>query len=80
MDKTKEKDCRQKTRIKTGNERSDIKKEMTIMEKKNKVEHKKVYKKPVFKKEKGLVFPMEVIEKFNGKRFCVQCSSCHGCQ
>ena len=39
-----------------------------------------VYKKPVFEKQGGLVFPMEVIEQFNGGRFCVQCSSCHGCR
>ena len=45
-----------------------------------KVKAKKVYKKPVFEKQEGLVFPREVIEQFNGGRFCVQCSSCHGCQ
>jgi len=44
------------------------------------VEAKKVYEKPVFEKQEGLVFPREVIEQFNGGRFCVQCSSCHGCQ
>lgn len=38
------------------------------------------YEKPVFEKESELVFPREVIESFNGGRFCVQCSSCHGCQ
>jgi len=41
---------------------------------------KPIYEKPLFEEEKGLVFPLEVIEKFNGGRFCVQCSSCHGCQ
>lgn len=40
----------------------------------------RVYEKPVFEKQEGLVFPSEVIEQFNGGRFCVQCSSCHGCQ
>jgi len=37
------------------------------------------YEKPLFEKQKGLIFPMEVIEQFNGERFCVQCSACHGC-
>lgn len=41
---------------------------------------KEIYKKPVFEKEDGLTFPREIIEKFNGGRFCVQCSSCHGCR
>ena len=41
---------------------------------------KGIYKKPVFEKEDGLIFPREIIEKFNGGRFCVQCSSCHGCR
>jgi len=44
------------------------------------VKVKKVYEKPVFEKQEGLVFPREVIEQFNGGRFCVQCSSCHGCR
>ena len=39
-----------------------------------------VYEKPVFIKEKELTFPKEIIEKFNGGRFCVQCSGCHGCR
>ncbi len=39
-----------------------------------------IYEKPVFEKQERLVFPMEVIEQFNGGRFCVQYSSCHGCQ
>ncbi len=41
---------------------------------------KKKYEKPIFEKELGLVFPKEVIEKFNDGRLCVQCSSCHGCK
>jgi len=40
----------------------------------------KIYEKPVFIKEKELTFPKEIIEKFNGGRFCVQCSGCHGCR
>ena len=43
-------------------------------------EFRQVYRKPVFVKEKELTFPKEIIEKFNGGRFCVQCSSCHGCR
>ena len=43
-------------------------------------ESRQVYKKPVFVKEKELTFPKEIIEKFNGGRFCVQCSGCHGCR
>lgn len=39
-----------------------------------------VYEKPVFEKQAEMVFPMEVIEAFNGGRFCVQCSGCHGCR
>ena len=38
------------------------------------------YKKPVFRKEKELTFPKEIIDQFNGGRFCVQCSGCHGCR
>lgn len=41
---------------------------------------KKPYKKPLFVKENGLVFPKEIIEQFNGGRFCLQCSGCHGCR
>lgn len=51
-----------------------------MVEKKNKKMVPKVYKKPVFVKENGLIFPREIIEIFNGGRFCVQCSGCHGCR
>lgn len=40
----------------------------------------RIYEKPVFKKQDGLTFPQEIIERFNGGRLCVQCSSCHGCK
>jgi len=50
-----------------------------MAEKKNK-KPTAIYKKPLFVKENGLVFPKEIIEKFNGGRFCVQCSGCHGCR
>ena len=39
-----------------------------------------IYRKPVFTQERELTFPKEIIEKFNGGRLCVQCSSCHGCK
>jgi len=45
-----------------------------------KKERKKPYKKPVFIKNKKMTFPMDIIAKFNGGRFCVQCSGCHGCR
>lgn len=45
-----------------------------------KVSKRGVYKKPLFEKQEGLVFPREVIEQFNGGQFCVQCSGCHGCR
>lgn len=38
------------------------------------------YEKPVLIKKQSLTFPVEILEKFNGKRFCIQCSSCHGCR
>lgn len=50
-----------------------------MAEKKDK-KSRRTYKKPVFVKEKELAFPKEIIEKFNGGRFCVQCSECHGCR
>jgi hypothetical protein len=50
-----------------------------MAEKKDKKSHRS-YQKPVFVKEKGLTFPKEIIEKFNGGRFCVQCAGCHGCK
>jgi len=50
-----------------------------MAEKKDKMSPR-AYKKPLFVKEKELTFPKEIIEKFNGGRFCVQCSGCHGCK
>ena len=43
-------------------------------------EKKVVYQKPLLEKQKEMVFPIEIMEKFNGGRFCLQCSSCHGCR
>lgn len=39
-----------------------------------------IYETPIFEKEEGLAFPEEIVEEFNGSRFCLQCSSCHGCR
>lgn len=50
------------------------------MAKKKDIKYGQVYKKPVFVKEKELTFPKEIIDKFNVKRFCIQCSGCHGCR
>lgn len=41
---------------------------------------KVAYEKPLFEEQSGMVFPQQILEKFNGGRFCVQCSSCHGCR
>ncbi len=38
------------------------------------------YEKPLFIERQELTFPKEIWEKFNGGRFCMQCSSCHGCR
>lgn len=41
---------------------------------------RRVYNKPVFIKERELTFPEEIIKEFNGGKYCLQCSSCHGCR
>ena len=38
------------------------------------------YEKPLFEDQSGMDFPMQIVEKFNGGRFCLQCSGCHGCR
>ena len=43
-------------------------------------EKKVAYEKPLFEEQPGMVFSQQILEKFNGGRFCVQCSSCHGCR
>jgi hypothetical protein len=40
----------------------------------------KKYEKPLLRKHTELTFPRDILEKFNGDRFCIQCSSCHGCR
>jgi len=58
-----------------------------IMEKESKIvetvarEEWPTYKKPLFEKQDGMTFTKEIIGKyFNAGRYCIQCSSCHGCQ
>lgn len=50
------------------------------MENENSKTKKKVYKKPTIVKNEKMTFPMDIIAKFNGGKFCVQCSGCHGCR
>jgi len=51
-----------------------------MYEEKRETKKKGVWKKPVFEKEEEMKFTKEIMEKFNGGRFCVQCSACHGCR
>ena len=44
------------------------------------IREKTNYEKPLFEREEKMVFPREIVEEFNGGRYCVQCSSCHGCR
>ncbi len=39
-----------------------------------------LYEKPFIEPQDGLVFPTQIMDSFNGGRFCVQCSGCHGCR
>ena len=38
------------------------------------------YEKPLFEEREELAFPKEIWEKFNGGKWCIQCSGCHGCR
>jgi hypothetical protein len=38
------------------------------------------YEKPLFEESNGMAFTKEIWDKFNGGRFCIQCSGCHGCR
>ena len=39
------------------------------------------YKKPIFIKEKEMIFPREITDEFNsGGKYCFQCTGCHGCR
>lgn len=38
------------------------------------------YEKPILEKQDGMEFPFQILELFNGNRFCLQCSGCHGCR
>ena len=37
------------------------------------------YKKPLFVKEKQMVFTLEIVKGLSKGKYCFQCSSCHGC-
>jgi len=41
---------------------------------------KKLYKKPIIKKEEKMKFPIEIINTKNKKTICKQCSGCHSCR
>ena len=42
---------------------------------------RKKYVAPLFEKQKSMMFPYDIINKFNkDNRFCLQCSGCHGCR
>ena len=43
-------------------------------------EEKTNYEKPLFEERKELAFPKEIWEKFNGGKWCIQCSGCNGCR
>lgn len=50
------------------------------IKKSEKPKSKRVYEKPLFEKSEGMTFTKEIWEEFNGSRFCLQCSGCHGCR
>lgn len=39
-----------------------------------------VYEKPIIVRQNGMTFPMDIMELFNGGKYCMQCSGCHGCR
>lgn len=46
-----------------------------------KKDKKKVYEKPILKKEETMKFPVEIINESSEKEIvCKQCSGCHGCR
>lgn len=55
-------------------------KNMTNNPNKKSEKYVKRYQKPIFEKQEQMMFPIEIMEKFNGGRFCLQCSGCHGCR
>ncbi len=38
------------------------------------------YEKPIIVEEKSMKFPFDMINGYNTKYVCRQCSSCHGCR
>ena len=41
---------------------------------------KKVYEKPLIRREKTMMFSFDMINSLDSKAACRQCSSCHGCR
>lgn len=41
---------------------------------------KKVYEKPIVRKQMKMDFPLQIINASNRELACRQCSSCHGCR
>jgi len=50
------------------------------IEQQNNTKVQRTYEKPLFEEQKGLIFSEQILELYNNGRFCVQCSSCHGCR
>ena len=50
------------------------------MEEKLERPKQRIYEKPTIEKCEKMTFPAEIMDKFNGGRFCMQCSGCHGCR
>lgn len=53
---------------------------LEVIEARNEDAGKRRYEKPMIEKQEKMTFPIDIIESFNGGRFCVQCSGCHGCR
>jgi len=50
-----------------------------MVTRKEREKEKKVYQKPILRKEKTMNFPLEIFLE-GRKVVCRQCSSCHGCR
>lgn len=59
--------------MKEAGEMKEIK-EIKIKKKKNSYEH------PILIKEKGMNFPIRILEASGKQVICKQCSSCHACR
>ena len=41
------------------------------------IDKRKKYEKPLFEEERGMNFPEEIWEEFNGGNWCFGCSNCN---